>query len=194
MSGSTFWRGVTALLPELEALLRGAGESGCTERLDRLVQELDLGLSWEVGPGKRETYMLALGCGMDAGKLEAARELIAQAPTVEGWELLAGRPAREWDRRVEVRGRLVDLSGWRYWLAQYADGKLGVSFVPSSREGLSESDLQSVAGLLLVSELGESVAAAMIAEYEVVDSRAQRDLPSLSPVADLRDHLDSLVS
>ena len=194
MNERDFWRGVSALLPALETLLRGTGGRECTQELDDLVTGLGLGLSWEVGPGKRETYMLALGCGMDEGRLAEARALLAHAPTVEGWELLAGRPAREWDRRVEIRGRPVDLSGWRYWLARYEDGKLGVSFVCDRSAGLSEGDLQALEGILLVSELGEPAAATMVAEYDVVDAGTDRDLPPLSSVADLRDHVSSLMS
>lgn len=72
--------------------------------LDHKLHQVNPRLSWEIGPGRLEPWLLAISPNLDREVAEDAKEVVAVAPEVPGWEFYATRQPKQWDYRVELEG------------------------------------------------------------------------------------------
>ena len=125
------------------------------ERLfDELASELaevDPDLAFEFGPNKLRREFVISAAGIKRA-FPAVVALMAAAPTLDRWELIAFRPRRP-PNIVEFRGKRVDPQDVQFTLLD--NGKMtGINlFIPGFRE--DDVDLKQIGYLLLDEALGE---------------------------------------
>jgi hypothetical protein len=92
------------------------------EILDEKLTQVDPRLSWEIGPGRHEPWLLAISPNLDKALVNDAREMVAEAPEIRGWEIYAARQPKQWDYRVEIdsdtsdQSVSLDASDWQFVL------------------------------------------------------------------------------
>lgn len=190
---TAFWEWFRRIADELGEDLRN---EAIHDEIDRRLEGLG-DVQWELGPGEREPYFLAISPDGDPDLLPLTRQIVALAPPIDGWEFLPARPARgpvdeftmEGTRGQEIT---VRTGRWRYTLLRYPDGMLHVVLEQGAIEGADEGERYAAASLFLCFALGEEQLLLRIAKIEPVESMDEDDARSSHNVDGLRDHLDSL--
>lgn len=97
------WGFLSAHVPEIQ----GMGPAAAAEALSRGVSAMDERLAAEVSDegGVRQVVITADG---DIDAFDAARRVVAAAPSLPGWEFVALRPARGFDFEVTAGDRVFD--------------------------------------------------------------------------------------
>jgi hypothetical protein len=142
------------------------------EELDRRI--MDLGnYAWEIGPGLREENALVISPGGDRNLLTATREIVAQAPAIEGWEFHPAKPPKRWnlvfdmDTGNESQMR-IDASKWRCALRRDEEGDLEVVIEAPNLADLDEEHRRWAGEIVLDGILGEETRLETIDRVEVV--------------------------
>jgi hypothetical protein len=171
-----------AAIEELGARIAGLGE-----------------FSWELGPGRKNPYntQLVISPGGDRDLLPLAREIVAQAPPLPGWEYAPARPPKEWDLRASLEydgvGTIfLDARGWRYALLKHPDGMFEIEICAPELAYYDEDVKQVAAGIILDGELGEDARLDHIAVIKVVAEFDGRLADSANPLGVLKDQWTEL--
>ncbi|MBM3270994.1 MAG: hypothetical protein FJZ01_25455 [Candidatus Sericytochromatia bacterium] len=105
-SNTDFWRWFQAHSAEIKAIK--TGEEPIAEDLDRQLKAIDEHLTYEFGPqgqGAREFFISADGRKASFG---AVKQLVAAAPKLEGWKVVAFRQRKPKLYTVSFGGVTVD--------------------------------------------------------------------------------------
>ena len=150
--------------------------------------------SWELGPGRKNPYdtLLVISPGGDRDLLPLAREIVAQAPPLPGWEYSPARPPKEWDLRASLEydgvGTIfLDARRWRYALLKQPDGRYEIEICAPELAYYDEVVKQVAAGIILDWELGEDVRLDHIAAIQVVAEFDERLAGDSNPLSVLKD-------
>jgi len=162
---AAFWRQFEIAAPNLAAI-SSADHPVYDEVLEHL-HAVEPGLYFEFSNSDRLCELIITADG-NADLFAAAREVVASAPVVEGWDIRALKPKLGFPERVQWEGVELDLTGLRFSsLERDGTDDLGlVIFVP----GLAKKDIDATHNAilrLLDHGLGEERAAAAIQHTEV---------------------------
>lgn len=190
-----FWRWFVSVAGALTAEPYGPA---LVAELDRRIRALGV-CTWELGPcvacpGRQ---MLVISAGGDAALVPLARAILARAPRLDGWEFLAAKPPKEWDRVfvLDVGGAetKIDAGTWHYVLEWEPDGRLSILFETGTTFD-SEVTRNQAAEIVAIGELGEEVIDRDIKFIDAVDRLALDDHSRRSAIEHLRDHVANLLS
>ena len=161
------------------------------EELDARMQELDGKLSWEIGPGSHETYQFVISPNLEVEMRERAREIIAKAPVIEGWEFHAARPPKKWDykllmHRADGKPVELDASQWGFVILHYPDGANEFLLRGRDLPPLDDNERWQAAAIALESILGEEALLDLNAGFELVDRFEPRFAAMEKPIQMLR--------
>jgi len=156
--------------------------------LERQLKEVDGGLTFEFGPRDKEEREFVISAD---GKIEVfpvVTKLVAAAPKLPGWKIIAFRQPKSLDLVVEFRG--AKLGKDDLWFVAEPDGnKLGLTLYIRGYKSDKESEALAYASFLLLdSALGEYAVETQIGSIE------RRPLPpdpsrlKLKPFAELPDY------
>lgn len=134
--------------------------------LERRITALHPALTWEIGPHAAGVY-LALSPGGDPALFALTQALVAHAAAPPGWVILPAKPAKSWNRSLELGGVNIDASSWQVQLTPSADGRHELRLGLPEDYGLSTERLHQVARIVLESELGEDRVLERIAHIEL---------------------------
>jgi hypothetical protein len=158
------------------------------EQLDRKI--VDLGLRWEVGPGKEKTNSLTISPGGDTEKIELAKEFIKFSPTLDSWEFYSFKqPKANWDKlelpKYDIK---ITADDWTYTLLRYKDGKKEILVKGDSLNDIEPDYKVGVAEMVLINLIGEE---RMMTEVDFVDVLSPDDNTyELHDLEELTGHLD----
>ena len=97
------WGWLTGRLREVQAM----GAEAASEELERGVAAIDERLGVEVSDEGGIRRVIVTACG-DHEAFDAARSVVAAAPSIPGWEFVALRPAKGFDFEVEAGDMVFD--------------------------------------------------------------------------------------
>lgn len=160
MNYDEFWRWFSSNARELSPRVLTTALAGDLQaKLDEVVGEID----WEIGPHNDGTraFFAVSPTSEDEAVNDAARSLIASAPSLPGWVLRLYKPRRDWEMAfsIGVGRRRVPIEGerWRVVVEPSVDvpGRWDVEFAcdPDVRM-LPQEALLRAAWTLLDGELG----------------------------------------
>ena len=169
---------------------------------DDLLQALDervsrLGVAWELGPGTTRPSALAITPDGDRDLLPLTRHIVALAPQIPGWELLAARPPRNPSLTFSLRQTgsgsevEIDATRWRYVLFRFQDGTFDAVIHQQGTE-IDDSSRHAAAALCLDGILGEAKRLELIRDIEPVAALGSEIENRANPISALADHLRSL--
>lgn len=128
--------------------------------------------------------------------LPVAEKIVAMAPEVPGWEILAARPARPISEfSIESDGRTiqVDPKRWRYVLYKFSDGVFDIVLAQDGLEGVSEAERYAAAFIFLDGALGEARRMHLIRDVEVAAMLSPEQVSKASAAEHLAAHMTSLI-
>lgn len=162
---AAFWLRFEIAAPQL-AVVSSADDPVYDEVLDHL-QAVEPGLYLEFSNSDRPFELIITADG-DADLFAAAREVVASAPVVDGWDIRALKPKLGFPERVQWEGQEIDVADLRFASLE-CDGSddLGLLiFVPGLADGNIDAAHSAVLRLL-DHGLGEERAAAAIQHTEL---------------------------
>jgi len=162
------------------------------ETLDNKLGQVDLRLSWEIGPGRHEPWFLAISPNLDKALVNDAREAVAQAPEIPGWEFYATRQPKQWDFQFEIESDSSDepihlnASDWQFVLLRYPDGLREIILTSPNLPPLTDDQRWQAAAIVLEGVLGEEALLANVDEFELVSSIEPRFADKQRPISALK--------
>jgi hypothetical protein len=145
-------------------------EAAAVEELDRRVSDLGCP-AWEIGPGERAEWFLALSPDGDPASLALTRKVVGAAPSIPGWELLSHRPRKQWDLRFEIESESgpieVDARTWRFVAYRYPDGLYDLVILADD-PSLAPPDRDLAVYLADEGQLGEEALMTVVNRIEAV--------------------------
>ena len=174
MTSTEFWRWMKDASAEL---LEADGQAVADEIEERL-SEIDKRLGVEVsGPAERRELIIT--AWSDPSAFAAVRGLVAAAPPLPGWQIIALKPPRGFEFGIDLDGLKVDANELQFEpLAAAEDPKLlGVRiYVPSAGDDDDER-LGRALPLILETGIGEEAAAQIDHSEYVAGPGDERALP-----------------
>jgi hypothetical protein len=174
MTSTEFWQWMQDASVEL---LEADGQT-VADTVEERLSEIDSRLGVEVS-GPAEPRELIITAWSDPSAFAAVRELVAAAPPLPGWQIIALKPPRGFEFAIDLDGLKIDANELQFEpLAAEEDPKLlGVRiYVPSAGEDDDER-LGRALPLIMETGIGEE-AAAQIDHSEYVAGRGdERALP-----------------
>jgi hypothetical protein len=164
----SFWRWFSEHSAELAA---GSVSQPLVSELERRLFAIHR-LDWEIGPGQTSPNLFALSPRGDLKLLRVTRSVIAQAPSLIGWEFHPAKPPRAWklafsimvnDKAIEIDGKL-----WEFLLFEFKDATYDLVLKPNRGRTLPEECLHWAATIIADGELGEETRMDRISNIEVV--------------------------
>lgn len=139
--------------------------------LERRLHAIHDGLSWEIGPGERRDFALAISPSLRPELIETALAVVKDAPRMERWEVLAGRPSRPWQpvftiEAAEGRRLAVDASEWEYLLLRYEDGSTELVVLAPNLD-LPDDERWTAAAIVIEGLVGEIAALPLLSDLAV---------------------------
>lgn len=162
------------------------------EKLDEKLRQVDQRLSWEIGPGRHEPWLLAISPNLNKGLVDEARKVVSAAPEIPGWEFYATRQPKQWDFRVEIDSGdshepvCLDASDWQFVLLRYPDGLREVLLTGPSLPPLTDDQRWQAAAIVLEGVLGEEILLANVDEFELVSNMEPRFVEKQRPINALK--------
>jgi hypothetical protein len=159
-----------------EAALATEREGVHTEALQALDEHIQrLGpFSWEVGPGKEEENALVISPSGDYEQLRATRAIVAEAPSIPGWQFYPAKPSKEWNYTFELHDAEssyeIDARQWRYILFAYPDGTYDIDVVAPNLENVPEDRRQEALEIAVQGAIGEELRIGFVGEIRHVAS------------------------
>jgi hypothetical protein len=195
--GKAFWDWFASVKDEFAFRLEG----GETEEIARVmaprIAELSKGVGWEIGPGERRPYLIAITLNGSLENLKVARHLVSLAPPISDWEIHVGRPVKKWDGRFLFKNRegqeiSIDSSQSRYVLTGY-DGNsfFDISVIAKWPRMDRRAKLQA-ASLVIQNTVGELAMLERFDEIVIVESPTASMLNRSSLLRNLREHLEHI--
>jgi hypothetical protein len=159
--------------------------------LDDRISELSPQLSWEIGPGFSQPWRFVISPNLDHHLRETAREIIARAPVLPGWEFYSTRQPKEWNYQVELIGNngnpiYLDASNWTFVLLRYPDATHEILLKGQNLPELEDDERWQAAAITLESILGEDLMMDRINEFELVENLGSEFANKDRPIQQLR--------
>lgn len=113
---------------------------------------------WEIGPFDADgaTMFIAFSPAHadDIGRLQ---EIAARAPSIEGWQVLFGKPRKLWDRVFHWSETNIEIDArhWRCVVLRYEDGMYEIVILDPKIPQLLADQTQAIIEFVVESELGE---------------------------------------
>ncbi|MHB8875143.1 MAG: hypothetical protein ACYC8T_15765 [Myxococcaceae bacterium] len=148
-----FWDWVAANSAELSKIERG--DEPIADGLAKQLHYIDGDLTFELGPkgAERELIISAGGIQKAFSKVQA---LVAAAPKLPGWKVIAFRQRKSLDLRIGLGG--LELGADELWFTAKPDGRAGLIAVTVFAKGLTaenDREVQQAVYLLLDTAIGE---------------------------------------
>ena len=162
------------------------------ETLDEKLRAVDPKLSWEIGPGRHEPWLLSISPNLDRELVEESREVVNAAPEIPGWEIYAMRQPKQWDYQVEIEedgsaiSICLDASGWQFVLLRYPDGFREILLTSSDLPNMTENQRWQAAAIVLEGILGEQTLMEKIDDFELVSGLEPRFADKVRPISALK--------
>jgi hypothetical protein len=162
------------------------------EKLNEKLRQVDQRLSWEIGPGRHEPWLLAISPNLDKSLVDDARKVITEAPEIPGWELYATRQPKQWDFRVEIdcgsshEKVYLDASDWQFVLLRYPDGLREILLTGPNLPVLTDDQRWQAAAIVLEGVLGEESLLENVDEFELVVKMEPRFKNNKRPISELK--------
>jgi hypothetical protein len=169
--------------------VREAERERLFDELARELRKVDPDLAFEFGPQHTRREFVVSAAGIKRA-FPAVVSLVAAAPTLERWWLIAFRPRRS-PNIVEFRGKRVHPKDVQFSLLDNGKTAGIYLFIPGFRE--SDADLKQIGYLLLDDTLGEYDVESRLGLIKMLspDSKAEG---KRYPLAELAARFDELVS
>ncbi len=170
-----------------EALAANAKNSALVKELDSRVRDLDLKLSWEIGPGLSKPWQLVISPNLNRDRRKRAREIVARAPALPAWEFHSARQPKKWHYKLTLGGDRVpiDASEWTFVLLRYPDGAHEILLKGKGLPPLSDEERWQAAAITLESILGEDMVIDRVNKFELVDELEPRFAEKERPIQHL---------
>ena len=188
LSAEDFWKWFEG---EASAIADAPLDPVTISNIDRRIHELDVGLSWEIGPGQEASMQLVISPNLDNQLLLKARMIADKAPQVPGWEFHATRPPKVWNGQstivLEDHGPAdINCAAWEYVLLRYEDDYHELLLLPiPPLPPLSENEKWEVATTVLESILGEEKLMKFNGEYLMVTKLESSLAKQAKPIRNL---------
>jgi len=186
MTASEFWRWVS----EASAELLEADGQHVADEIEQRLSEIDKRLGVEIS-GPAEPREMIITAWSDPSAFAAVRELVAAAPALPGWRIIALKPPRGFEFGIDLDGLKVDANELRFEpLGAPEDPKLlGIRiYVPSAGDDDDER-LGRALPLILESGIGEEAAAQIDHSEYVAGAGDETALPIRELLRYVRWHL-----
>ena len=158
------------------------------EELDRRISDLGCP-AWEIGPGEKTDWFLALSPNGDPGSLALTRKIVGEAPRLPGWEILPHKPRKKWDLRFEIEGASgpieVDARSWRFVAYRYPDGIHDLVVLVGDQPSLAPLDRDLAARIAVEGQLGEEALLTVVNEVEAGVTLSDAEMARSRPLNSL---------
>jgi hypothetical protein len=125
--------------------------------IDRRLASLGID-RWEVGPldAAGETMFLAFS-PTHVNDIARLQEMVARAPSIEGWDVRVGKPRKFWNRIFKWSDATVEVDAryWRCVILRYDDGKYEIIILNPDIPPLLANQTQDIIEFVVEGELGE---------------------------------------
>lgn len=170
LNADSFWKWFSKISNSLAANVEN---EELLNELDERVRQLSPGLSWEIGPGRKKDWCLAISPNLNSELLPETDAVVAQAPELPDWEVTSTRPKKDWKGWFEIRREdgscfSVDSSGWLYVLLRYPDGFYEVLLQHEVASQLSPDERWTAAAIVLEGLLGERTLIDKVQAFDLV--------------------------
>lgn len=185
----TFW----SWFQENAEAIEGQLDAGNVKSLDASftprIKALHPDLSWEVGPGRVKSNMLAISAKSNWKLRPETDRIVAAAPSMERWEFYPSIPPREAPPTIVLgESTRVKTANWRF-LPEYDDtqGKVHITIVDSELAALKRETALHAIFVYLDSALGEDAVETQVGCIDI--KSGQPHLGPLYPICDLPGYL-----
>ncbi len=164
-------------------------------RCDALVRGVHPEIDWEVGPLDGGTYF-ALGSNGSRALLDVCAAACRQGPELAAIRKLAGRPPKQWSRRIlvlVVDGERVevDFDGWRF-LHDPRYGARAILCFPGPLDPRAAREWAMLCRFIVQAELGEAIVVAAEIDFVFVEAGAANAPPEAAAAEGLRDIVERI--
>jgi hypothetical protein len=163
------------------------------------VLDLSHDLGWEIGPGLKKSFSLALALNGNLANVSIAEQVVSQAPPVENWEFHAGRPPKEWDFKFVMtnqRGQRVNLdaSNWHYLLVGFKNYSFfDITIVAHNLPRMDDTARRQAANIVLQSILGERMVLELFDDIMIMATIGKEERERMSNITLLSQHMSDLL-
>lgn len=164
-----FWHWVRCNRTRLEIATRQPGP--VVDDLHKRLRSIHPGLRVEVGSDLNGAYELVISAEGDSTLFPLVDAIIDRSPTLPAWRFQALKPARGWEFTIDFEG--VELSPSDIWIRLHdiPSASTEVTVHPTCRAAIPEAHLLETIALIIETGLGERLAAEIIQNMEIVDTR-----------------------
>jgi hypothetical protein len=160
--------------------------------VNRELDKVDPELAWEMGPGKKQPFLLTIS-GEGDPRLRGIADLMIQlAPAdLEGWELYAARPARPAPAivRLPESSEIFKTAEWKFIpLEHLENGRLDLVIIDDQLARAEHETALKAVSLYLDQFLGEDTVETWIGEFRV-ESTNEAQRKKMYKITDLADYL-----
>jgi hypothetical protein len=163
-----------------------------TREVNRELDKVDPELAWEMGPGKKQPFLLTISGEGDPRLREIADLMIRLAPDdLDEWELYAARPARPAPSvvRLPESGEKFSTVEWKFVpLEHLASGRLDLVIIDDQLARAEHETALKAVSLYLDQFLGEDTVETWIGEFRV-ESTNEAQRKKMYKITDLADYL-----
>lgn len=164
----TFWNHLIPLLREIKI---NPENNELIHQVDKFISD-ETEFDWEYGPSSKAEFYFSLSPNLREELIDDVERVIALAPTVDGWEFIAGKPRKEivpWIMLSEHNEEIeVDPSSWRFILYKFKDGTFDMDVKLNGLKGGLDFQYMAV-NILLTNALGEMEFMKLIKNVNIVE-------------------------
>jgi len=133
-----------------------------------------------------KTPALIISADGNAAMFGAVKRVVAAAPKLKRWRVIAFRPRRPWMEDLEIEGKKFALSDFAFRELGRAAGKLDIELSVKGRTEANQDQVDKAAFLVLDVVLGEYDTETKIGVIDFTSTRkkSHRPLPELAAIVD----------
>jgi hypothetical protein len=184
-----FWLWFADNRSAIESLLDRDDAQSLSALLTPRVKRLHPDFSWELGPGKKTEFALAISSAANRSLRSTVAEIVRAAPSLRGWEFYPARQPKGAPPKIHLVGRAREITteGWRFVGNRRKDGKINLTIIDQNLTTLPKADAVNAVFLFLDSALGEDLVEEWIGDIQILDAIPAEG--SSLPISDLRSFL-----
>lgn len=187
-----FWHWFVASADRLKILYSTNRLETLTREVNRELDKVDPELAWEMGPGKKQPFLLTISGEGDPRLREIADLMIRLAPDdLDEWELYAARPARPAPSvvRLPESGENFSTVEWKFVPLEHLEsGRLDLVIIDDQLARAEHETALKAVSLYLDQFLGEDTVETWIGEFRV-ESPNEAQRKKMYKITDLADYL-----
>ena len=129
--------------------------------------------AWEIGPSinlqEEVDQFFAIPLSFEKVLDDHTKLVIGGAPSLRGWEFLAGLPSKKWDRVITwgQSSELINANDWIFQISRYPDGLHDVTLIVDNLYFQTISNLEDLAYTVVEFELGQQLMDELVYEVKV---------------------------